>query len=347
MTERHYVGVYWEDRPATKEQAAGALLAALGRMRAVDPLLAQWHLQLDTREASVEAALTEGRAQALLDETLAPTVQEDPKHGWLIRLWNGQDQARSAKLELTVGAHLGLGLFPSPNSCIVHLPRGLEDPDVDALLRRDRMAELLGELARAWEADWGVVSTDKYLRSRLPHRGPHYPRVGWLTFLHRRRGQPPRIPNTLVTPVEGLGVIASTDQQRFSYTDGEAVADMEVALEKAGVLEPTGKPSLAAAVPEKAAPIPGAPMPGAYGAALDAAVALDALAARVPGRRTDLADALVRAGTTLVIAAATQGDLGRLRSEVRALVDLAERLLPGVAGDEIGRAREAIARVVP
>lgn len=191
MTERHYVGVYWEDRAASREQAAGALLATLARVRAIDPLLARWHLRLETREASVSARLTDEGAQAMLEKAIAPTSEGDPKHGWSVRLWNGEDQARSALVELTAGAHLGMNLFPSPNSCVVHLPTGLEDPDVERLIQRERMATLLGQLAIAWEADWGVVSTDRYLRSRLPQRGPHYPRVGWLTFLHGRRGKVP------------------------------------------------------------------------------------------------------------------------------------------------------------
>ena len=343
MTERHYVGVYWEDRPASKEQAASALLAALARLRTFDPLLARWYPRLETREASLAAELTADRAQVLLDKAIAPTAEDDPKHGWSVRLWNGEDQTRSALLEVTVGARLGMNLFPSPNSCVLHLPTGLEDPAVDALLRRERMVALLGELAAAWEADWGVVSTDRYLRSRLPQRGPHYPRVGWMTFLHGRRGKPPRIRDALVTSVEGLGFIVSAERQRFTAADGGDVYPIEEALEKAGVLEPTGRPSRAPSAETSR----GTAAEGAHGAALDAAVAVDALAARIPGRRADLADALLRAATALVVATATQGDAGRARSEVSALVDLADRLLTGAGGavDEVGRVREALTRV--
>jgi hypothetical protein len=208
------------------------------------------------------------------------------------------------------------------------------------------MVTLLAELARVWEADWGIVSTDEYMLSVPASRPPHHPRVGWVTFLHERRGPIPSLAKALVTPVEGLGVIVSTPHERFTSNDGDAVENvkwMEDALANAGALMPTGEQRPARTASPQATRA--APAEGAYGAALDVAGAVDALASRFPGRRADLIDTMLRAATALVVAVSTQGDIARAAGEMRALLDVAERIHTGAGDDDLARARAALARV--
>ena len=349
MDERHYVGVYWGDRKATREACVPPILDMLHALRENDPLFARWYLKLATREESLGAELTEATAREKLEQGIVLAADEVPDHGWKVTLWNGEADGRSAQILLFTGADLGVPFSPTPNSCELQMPRGKDLPEVDALLRRPRMTRLLAELARIWVADWGVVSTDRHLKQVFPTRPPHHPRVGWLTFLHGWRGPAPKLQQGHVTPVEGLGWVVGTHDDTFTSSDGGAfgrIRDLEDALERAKRLDPLGTPGGHTVQTPGAAPAPSVTAGGAgYEAAIDAACAVDVLSGRIPGRRADLADALLRASTALAVAVAAGDDGGRPRAELRALLDLVERLFPEASPEELAGAREALGRV--
>jgi hypothetical protein len=347
MEERHYAGVYWEDRKVTKDECVTPILDSLARVGAHDPLLSRWYVMRGTREETLGWELTEATAREKLVAGIVVAVEDMPEFGWSVVLWNGEADRRSAKIELGMGGHMHSHVSPTPNSCIVRMPW---PPAAGSLLHRATMTALLGDLAVVWNADWGVVSTDRYLLGGPPPRPSHHPRVGWLTFLHGWRGRAPRIPGTHVTPVGPLGYVIGTEDDRFTLDDSAAVGRvtaMEDALDRAERLQPLGdRPGRD--VPERPASARIAEASGeGYGAALDVASAVDALASRIPGRRSDLADTLLRATTTLAVALATGDGAARASAEVRALIDVAERLFPDVAPDEVARAREALDRVGP
>ena len=70
MAERHYVGVYWEDRAASKEECIAQVGDMLPRLRAHDPLLSRWYLKLGSREETLQAEITEASQHARLDSGL-------------------------------------------------------------------------------------------------------------------------------------------------------------------------------------------------------------------------------------------------------------------------------------
>ena len=201
MDERHYVGVYWGDRKVTKAACVPPILEMVQSLRAHDPVFARWYLKLATREESLAAELTDAKAREMLEQGIERVADDVPDVGWKVTLWNGEADGRTAQVVLFMGAHVGVPFAPTPNSCELHMPRGKDLPEIDALLRRPRMTQLLVELARIWLADWGVVSTDRHLKQVLPTRPPHHPRVGWLTFLHGWRGHAPKLQQSHVTPV--------------------------------------------------------------------------------------------------------------------------------------------------
>ena len=355
MAERHYVGVYWEDRAASREECASQVREMLARLRAHDPLLSRWYLKRPTREETLQTELTDAGERDLLEGGLAPVAEDGPELGWKVTVWNGLGEAQSAHADLVLGAHPRIFFSPTPNSSVLHMPRGRGQAAIDALLGRARMTTLRAELARVWRADWGLASTDSYLYGVLPVRPAHHPRVGWLTFLNARRGHAPAIPRTEVTPVDRLGYVVATHDDPFSADDGpaiERVRDMEDALEKAQRLHPAGESpapdpvEVSLPVSSGGATVPSSPAPGdAYQAAIDAACAVDTLSSRIPGRRTDLSDALLRASTALVVAVATGDEGAHTTAELRALLDVAERLFPDTGTGELERARRALARV--
>jgi hypothetical protein len=355
MAERHYVGVYWEDRAASREECASQLLGTLARLRAHDPLLSRWYLKRATREETLQAEIPQAGPRDLLERGLALVADDGPELGWKVTVWNGLGEGGSAHADLIVGGHAKIPFSPTPNSMILHMPRGRGQPEIDALLARGKMVALLAELARAWSADWGVASTDSYLYGVLPVRPAHHPRVGWLTFLNARRGRAPSIPRTQVTRVEELGYVVGTHDDPFSADDASAierVRDMEDALEKARKLHPVGESAGPVSVEEPPPARAGgtsvhgeADPADAYAAAVDVALAVDALSSRIPGRRADLSDALLRASTALVVAVASGDGGARIAVEVRALLDVTERLFPGSGVAEVETARRALARV--
>jgi hypothetical protein len=346
MEERHYVGVYWEDREVTKAECVPPILDLIARLSAHDALLSRWFVLRPTREESLAAELTGPAAPVLLEAGIAPAVENEPTFGWRLVLWNGEADARSARLELDLGGHMHSHVSPTPNACILRMPRRAA---AEALLRRPSMTALLIELATVWHADWGVASTDAFLLRGPSGRPSHHPRVGWLTFLNAWRGRAPKLPQAHVTPAGSLGYVVATEDEEFTIDDGRAtvrVEDVELALERAKRLDPRG--ARPAAAPSTTDPAPPAALgAGAvgYAAAVDAACAVDALTSRLPARRADLAESLLRASTALAVAVSTGDDGARPAAELRVLLDLAERLFPDAATTEVARVREALERI--
>jgi hypothetical protein len=160
MAERHYVGVYWEDRVASREECASQVLEMLARLRAHDALLSRWYLKRATREETLQAELTGAHERDLLERGLTRVAEDGAELGWKVTVWNGLGEGHSAHADLVLGAHPKILFSPTPNSSVLQMPRGRGQPEVDALLGRERMTALLAELARAWRADWGLASTD-------------------------------------------------------------------------------------------------------------------------------------------------------------------------------------------
>ena len=210
MEERHYAGVYWEDREVTKDECVTPILDTLARVGAHDALLSRWYVMRSTREETVSSwELTEADARGKLVEGIAPAVDDRPEFGWRVVVWNGEADQRSAKIELDLGGYMHSHVSPTPNSCVVRMPW---PGAAGALLRRATMTALLGDLAVVWNADWGVVSTDRYLLGGPPPRPSHHPRVGWPTFLNGWRGRAPKDLGTQVTPVGTLGYVIGTEE---------------------------------------------------------------------------------------------------------------------------------------
>jgi hypothetical protein len=349
MADRHCIGVYWEDRLEARGASAATVVKMIESLRLRHPLLATWYPRLATREESLAAKLEGDAAQALVESAIAPADPENTAHGWKLTLWNGHADGTSAIVELKTGAHIGTPFAPTPNSCLVRLPRAVDDPQVASLLEHDCMVGLVGDLARVWVADWGIASTESYFTSVIPRRPPHHPRVGWITFLHGRRGSPPRSSKRIVAHAHDLGFIVSTGDVRFSSDDSAAVSrmeDLEDALAEAGKLTPIGE-THAHEAPEPRPQTAPTVVVGASSveAALDVAVVVDAIAARIPARRGDLARDLLQASSALLTADACGGDVSRAAREVRALLALVGRLFPAATANDLASAHEALGRV--
>jgi len=341
MADRHYVAVYWGDRAVPLDGCIAEVRDCLRRLAGHSELFARFYPIRATREESLAAELNEDHLRAAAEASVA--TSGDARYGYTINLWNGLDEARSVRAEITVGADIGLEFCPAPNSFALKLPRALHDPATGALVRREPLTRLLEELARAWSADWGTVSTEGYLLGTPALLPPHHPRVGWITFLHRSRGKLPRLPSAVVTRIDGAGVIVAAPDDCFTLDASGAidrVRGIEHALAEAGLLRPTGT---AAPSPADAPADDGDA--SALASALAAASAIDAIATRIPSRRADLSDTLLRAATALVVALSAGDDAAARVRELRALLDLTEKLWPAAEDPAVQRARVALAAV--
>jgi len=153
--------------------------------------------------------------------------------------------------------------------------------------------------------------------------------------------------------VDGLGYILATRDDEFTRDDGAAtdrVEHLENALQRAKKLAPVGpsdSPSSDTEPPRTTATRDSSPAGDGYPAAVEVAIAVDALSCALPARRGDLVQSLLVASTALVVTLATGENGARGVAELRALLDLAERLCPDSGVDDLASARSALDRVMP
>jgi hypothetical protein len=315
MGERYYLGVNWGPRKESVHDSAARVMRALEGLKELEPeLFSRWYVwRREKGEPSLELPLSvdaNGVTNALRltrHESDAPPKPDIDERGFTLDVWNGETTPELAcMLELSLGIFPGGWNIPAPNECELHLPAKLPE----RLLEPARMSRLLALLARAFDADWGAASTNQHMMASMGVREPGAPLVGWLVFLSSARGRPRRaLPaGATAETLEGLGTIY-TASPTFHWPSSDALRE---ALEKGKLIGPTG------AAPAQTSSHAGG---DAYEAALELAVAAQALAEKAPRVRQRRAEALADAAAALVVARDREGV-----ARVSALLDLAHRL---------------------
>jgi hypothetical protein len=159
-----------------------------------------------------------------------------PEHGFLFQTWNGQEQGSSTHVHFSCGSS---SVFSGDN-CIVDLPR--RGTIAERMLSASMVTGILRAVALAWEPDKGLVTSDEHLAMVAPvHKRPDVV-VGWVTYLSRRRGEVPPLPEPVrVEPVEDKGSLIILTPERFTATNPahvELAEQVHQRLTQAGLAGP-------------------------------------------------------------------------------------------------------------
>lgn len=233
MTERYYVAGYWPGRQESAESCARRASAFFRDLSRCDPLFSRWFEQAESSEEALRLEF---------EPTYSSLVRffnrEDNQlgeDGISFGAWTGHDEGHGAGVTLLCGSTSP----PPPNHCRLHLPE--QPPHANRVLTRPILEEVLRALVLAWEPDWAAVFSED-LREALSSTGKWGTFVGWATYVSRRRGEVPALPEPVrVTPVDGLGTLILLTPERFSALDPEHLAQarhVQRVLDENGLLGP-------------------------------------------------------------------------------------------------------------
>ncbi len=238
MQDKYYVGAYWGPRKETALECARRAELFFHMLARCDPAFVQWYragrgfprelpgwpVRPELKE--LEGLFLKGRHRTDLDKE----VMEDMGFGLMV--WNTKKE--SINLDLSCGKYSPWG---GPNLCLLR-PFG-QSAVWDRLLRAPVLAEVLTSIATAWDPDYAIASSSQMVDLVEKRKGEV--RVGWLTYLSRRRGKLPPLPAPVrIEPVGSLGWLLVLSSEPMTASNPEHVAfttRVRELLDRAGLIE--------------------------------------------------------------------------------------------------------------
>lgn len=241
MRETYYAGAYWPGRVEPLEAYARRADAFFRLLAPLDPALASWFEQADSREA----ALTR-KVAANWESLLSFLKSKNSQAGGgpvSFAAWNGEATGSSV-----VGFSCGSRSPRIADLCTLTPPA--EGPIAERILSAPVLTQVLRSMALAWEPEFGIVTSHIHRDEVLKlHKAGTF--VGWVMYFSHHRGRVPALPAPVrVVAVEGQGTLVVLTPERFSASNPEHVAlaaHVQELLGQAGLLKPV-QPSPPAAM---------------------------------------------------------------------------------------------------
>lgn len=232
MMETYFAGVYWLGRAESAEECARRAATLFQFLGHVEPT---WNRWCETGDSFEEAS----RRQVATDEDALRQYfgRQDRRlgDGYNYWLWAGAHPNET----VSVTGACGSADPWQPSSCVLTPPlRGTASAQ---LLTAALLAQVVRQMALAWEPDFGLATSSDHLSSlsSRPKMGMH---PGWMTYFSRQRGPVPPLPAPVrVEPVGDLGTLVILTPERFTVTNPEHVrlaAEVQQVLLDAGLLHP-------------------------------------------------------------------------------------------------------------
>ncbi len=235
MSETYYAGAYWGGRRESPEQCALRAETFLSQLSLVDPSLARWFKQGNTRGDALKHLIAPDRS------TLEKMFRRGKDRvfeelGFRLNAWNGQEEDEASSFYVRCGGYSE----HVHNLCLFHLPtRG---PVAERVLTASVLTGLVRAMAMAWEPAWAIATSNPHRELMDEKFGKPEAFVGWVTYLARSRGAVPPLPAPVhVEPVEDMGTLLVLTPERFSASNSEHVVLGErthALLAQAGLLGP-------------------------------------------------------------------------------------------------------------
>jgi hypothetical protein len=238
MQDKYYVGAYWGPRKETALECARRAELFFHMLARCDPSFAQWYRAgrgfprelpgwpVRPEVEELEGFFLKGRHRSVLDKE----VMEDVGFGQMV--WNAKKEP--IYLDLSCGKYSPWG---GPNFCLLKPHR--QGAVWERLLRNAVLKEVLTTMATAWDPDFAMASSTEMVD--LVEKSELEVRVGWLTYLSRRRGTLPPLPAPVrIEPVGKLGWLLVLSPEPMTASNPEHVAfttRVRELLDRAGLIE--------------------------------------------------------------------------------------------------------------
>jgi hypothetical protein len=206
-------------------------------LRQLDPSFAQWFEKAWSRKKALQLGFepTEARLRTLLSRKKYQLTSAS----YRFAAWNGLADNDSTAVGFFCGGTSALLV----GTCVVDLPS--KGAVAERLLTADRMTELLRLMAVAWDPDWGVVTSDDLGALLSNENDDSF--TGWITYLARRRGELPPLPEPCqVEPVGEQGWLILLTPERCTASNPahvELATEVQAQLRAAGLIRPRPRPS--------------------------------------------------------------------------------------------------------
>lgn len=213
MRTSYSSGVYWSARAESAAECARRTEQFLRSLTAFHPDYAHWFQTGDSLEEALQREFIPD-PPTLLGIFNTEENNKGPL-GFSFSCWTGHaDDNRGGGLFISCG-----GSIPKapPNSCQLSLPRqGTEFGK--QILTRSALTALMRALVLAWDPDWGIIVADA-VRDRLGTPSLPGTYVGWLTYITRRWGEVPALPEVQsIEPIEDKGSLVVLTDEPLSPT---------------------------------------------------------------------------------------------------------------------------------
>lgn len=237
MAESYYIGAYWPGRIEPRETYAQRACVLFQQLAALDPTLARWFEQANSREAALGSQFTPD-----VETLLGLFKKKKYQRGGgdvSFAAWNGEAEASSV-VNFSCGS-------PSPyvvDRCILTPPS--KGPAAERLVCAPSIVQALRAMALAWEPEWSVATSDAH-RDMVSVDADVGTFVGWAMYFSRGRGRVPELPDPVhVEPVEDKGTLVLLTPERFTVSNPAHVAlaaQVQDLLARAGLLTRLRAPS--------------------------------------------------------------------------------------------------------
>ncbi|QRN94738.1 immunity 52 family protein [Archangium violaceum] len=238
MKERYYVGAYWGPRQETALECARRAELFFLMLARCDPTFAQWYRAgrgaprdlpghpMPQEVKELEALFLQGRIRTSSSRKVIEEL------GFSQIMWNAKKAATD--IHLSCGAYSPWG---GPNVCLLYPTT--EEPIRKRLLRAPVLAQVLTSMVTAWDPDFAMATSSEMVN--LVEKRKWEVRMGWLTYLSRRRGTLPPLPEPVrIEPVGELGWLLILSPELMTASNPEHVAftaHVRELLDRAGLIE--------------------------------------------------------------------------------------------------------------
>jgi hypothetical protein len=236
--ESYEVNMYWGARQESAAECARRAQRFCQALGECDPALRHWYtggrripkglpgLPVDTTSLeALEKEMLRGRNRT----DRGKRVIEDL--GLYNHWWN--EEPAAIRLDIKCGAYCSI-----PNRC--HLAFPSLNTTAPRLLKVPMLVRLMRVMVEAWDLDYGLVTTNNHILL-LSKREQKPTGAGWVTYVSRRQGEVPAMPEGVrVEPLGEHGTLLVLPVERFTADNAEHVAmagQVRQRLLDAGLLE--------------------------------------------------------------------------------------------------------------
>jgi len=232
MRESYLAGAYWGCRPESAEECAQRAETFFRLLSECHPSYARWYEQARSPRRALQLQFDPTRDTFV--RFFGKKKYQSEGDGFHFSAWTGHEEKDQGGMLML---HCGSDAEVVPNSLRLYFPT--EALGSERMLTASVVACVMRALAVAWEPDWALVTADE-LWEQLSRHGEADTFVGWMTYISRRWGTVPSLPEPVrVEPVEEKGSLIILTPERLTITNPEHVAlghRVQRVLEARGVL---------------------------------------------------------------------------------------------------------------